>query len=105
MISTFTMERPAMPPMAAPVGAALAALPPVEMATGLPGPIGSTRLTGVFAHATGGFSGMANGSGIASSPATYAVDGVKPNVCHEWTRDRQVGITLRSSRHLRSPRT
>lgn len=107
MISTFTMERPAMTPTVAPVGAALAALPPVETAAGMPGPFGSTRLVDVFAHATGEFSGIADGFGTTSSPAMYAADGAKPNACHEWTtRDRQVDITtLRSSRHLRSPRT
>lgn len=77
MISIFTMERPAMSPTVAPVGAALAAFPPAEMA--------------------------ANGFGMGA----YAVDGSKPNACHDWiTRDRQVDITtLRSSRRLRSSRT
>lgn len=102
MISIFTMERPAMSPTAAPVGAALAAFPPVEMAAGMPGSFGSARFTGVFAHAIGGSAVKPNGLGTTGS--VYAV---KPNACHDWiTRDRQVGITtLRSSRHLRSSRT
>lgn len=105
MISIFTMERPAMSPTAAPVGAALAAFPPVDMAAGMPGPFGSARLAAVFAHATGGFAVTSNGLGTKGS--AYAAAGVKPNACHDWTtRDRQVDITtLRSSRHLRSSRT
>lgn len=97
MISDLTMERPAVTPMAASVGAALIARPPFD-ATGLPGPYAPATLAAADARATRGSAVMGAGLGIAIATS---------DKCHDWAmRDRQGDFpTLRPSRHLRSPRT